>query len=44
MRILFTHPNFPAQFIHQAAYLGKQGMHQIVFLTAREEGQIPRSN
>ena len=41
MKILFTHRNFPAQFIHLAAYLGKDPAHQVVFLTEREEGQMP---
>ena len=40
MKILFTHLNFPAQFIHLAAYLGKNPAHQVVFLTEREDGEM----
>ncbi len=41
MRILFLHPNFPAQFRHVAATLGKDPKNQVVFGTNRKEGQIP---
>ncbi|GAB4386728.1 MAG: glycosyltransferase family 4 protein [Elainellaceae cyanobacterium] len=41
MRILFLHPNFPAQFRHLAATLGQDPNHQVVFGTMRAEGQIP---
>jgi glycosyltransferase involved in cell wall biosynthesis len=41
MRILFLHPNFPAQFRHLAAFLGKNCQHQVFFATNRREGQIP---
>lgn len=40
-RILFLHPNFPAQFRHLAIALAKSPKHQVVYGTAREEGQIP---
>ena len=40
MRILFLHPNFPAQFRHLAATLGKEKGHQVVFGTKRKEGEI----
>ncbi len=42
MRILFIHPNFPAQFRHIAALLGRKG-HDCVFLTAnaRKDWTIP---
>ncbi len=40
MRILFLHPNFPAQFRHLAATLGKNKKNQVVFGTNRREGQI----
>lgn len=40
MRILFLHPNFPAQFRHLAAALAKEGKHQIVFATNRREGKM----
>lgn len=39
-RILFLHPNFPAQFRHLAMVLAKSPKHQVVYGTAREEGQI----
>ncbi|HAA31461.1 MAG TPA: glycosyl transferase family 1, partial [Cyanobacteria bacterium UBA8553] len=41
MRILFLHPNFPAQFRHVAAALAKDSRHQVVFGTARSEGHLP---
>jgi glycosyltransferase involved in cell wall biosynthesis len=40
MRILFLHPNFPAQFRHLAVEMAKQG-HQVVFGTTRLEGSLP---
>ncbi|HHP7229615.1 MAG TPA: glycosyltransferase family 4 protein [Xenococcaceae cyanobacterium] len=40
MRILFLHPNFPAQFRHLAATLGENPQNQVVFGTNRQEGQI----
>ena len=40
MRILFLHPNFPAQFRHLAAALGKNKTNQVMFGTNRREGQI----
>jgi len=40
-RILFLHPNFPAQFRHLAVALANSPKHQVVYGTAREEGQIP---
>ena len=41
-KILFIHPNFPAQFRHIAALLGGRGYH-CVFLTtnARKDWTIP---
>lgn len=41
MRILFLHPNFPAQFRHLASAMGSDPAHQVVYGTAREEGKIP---
>ncbi|GAB4532749.1 MAG: glycosyltransferase family 4 protein [Pleurocapsa sp.] len=40
MRILFLHPNFPAQFRHLATVLGQDKNHQVVYATNRREGQI----
>ncbi|WP_299412325.1 glycosyltransferase family 4 protein [Acaryochloris sp. IP29b_bin.148] len=39
-RILFLHPNFPAQFRHLAMALAKSPKHQVVYGTARAEGQL----
>ena len=44
MRILFLHPNFPAQFRHLAAVLGQDSQNQVVFATNRREGQIKGVN
>lgn len=41
MRVLFLHPNFPAQFRHLATVLGKDPRNQVVFATSRLEGSIP---
>ncbi|WP_446354453.1 glycosyltransferase [Coleofasciculus sp. G2-EDA-02] len=41
MRILFLHPNFPAQFRHVAAALAKDSRHQVVFGTTRRQGGLP---
>lgn len=40
MRILFLHPNFPAQFRHLATVLAKESGNQVVFGTNRQEGSI----
>ena len=40
-KILFLHPNFPAQFRHLATVLGQDPNYQVVFGTKRKEGQIP---
>ena len=40
MRILFLHPNFPAQFRHLAMQLGQDLKNTVVFGTNRQEGQI----
>jgi glycosyltransferase involved in cell wall biosynthesis len=40
VRILFLHPNFPAQFRHLATALAEAG-HQVVFGTQRQEGNLP---
>lgn len=41
MRILFLHPNFPAQFRHLATALAQDPTNQVVFGTMREEGSLP---
>lgn len=41
MRILFLHPNFPAQFRHLATALAKHSQHQVCFGTTRQEGSLP---
>ncbi|MEM7591038.1 MAG: glycosyltransferase family 4 protein [Cyanobacteria bacterium P01_A01_bin.83] len=40
MKILFLHPNFPAQFRHLATVLGKDPQNTVVYATNRKEGQI----
>lgn len=40
MRILFSHPNFPAQFVHLASYYGHDKRNQVAYLTAREDLNI----
>jgi glycosyltransferase involved in cell wall biosynthesis len=40
MKILFLHPNFPAQFRHLATVLGQDQQNQVIYATNRREGQI----
>jgi glycosyltransferase involved in cell wall biosynthesis len=40
MRILFLHPNFPAQFRHLASTLAQTPNHQVVFGTSRQQGSL----
>ncbi len=40
MKILFLHPNFPAQFRHLATVLGQDPRNTVVYATNRHEGQI----
>ncbi|MGL5942811.1 MAG: glycosyltransferase family 4 protein [Waterburya sp.] len=44
MKILFLHPNFPAQFRHLATILGQQPQNTVVYATNRREGQIAGVN
>ncbi|MEN9568715.1 MAG: hypothetical protein RLZZ69_3911 [Cyanobacteriota bacterium] len=44
MKILFLHPNFPAQFRHLATILGKDPHNTVVYATNRLEGSIPGVN
>lgn len=39
-KILFLHPNFPAQFRHLATVLGQDPNYEVVFGTKRQEGEI----
>ena len=41
MRILFIHPNFPAQFRHLAVAIAQNKQNQVVFATMREAGNLP---
>lgn len=41
MNILFLHRNFPAQFRHIAAQLAKNSDNKVVFITNRQEYNIP---
>lgn len=41
MRVLFVHQNMPGQFEHMARSLGASGHNQVVFLTCREDREIP---
>jgi glycosyltransferase involved in cell wall biosynthesis len=40
MKILFLHPNFPAQFRHLATVLGQDRQNKVVYATNRREGNI----
>ena len=44
MKILFLHPNFPAQFRHLAAILAQDRHNTVVFGTNRREGNIAGVN
>ena len=44
MKILFLHPNFPAQFRHLATVLGQDRKNTVVFATNRREGNIAGVN
>ena len=41
MKILFMHPNFPAQFLNLCLALGKHPHAEVVYLTERKEGELP---
>ncbi|PMB17873.1 glycosyltransferase [Fischerella thermalis] len=44
MRILFLHPNFPAQFRHLATEIAKDKQNQVFFGTTRRDGNLPGVN
>jgi glycosyltransferase involved in cell wall biosynthesis len=41
MKVLFVHQNFPGQYLHLARHLGSTPGNQVVFITQRQEGEIP---
>lgn len=41
MRVLFVHQNFPGQYLHLARYLGSQPGNEVIFITQRQEGELP---
>lgn len=41
MKVLCVHQNFPGQYLHLARHLGLQPEHQIVFITQRQEIELP---
>lgn len=41
MKILCVHQNFPGQYLHLARYLGTQPEHQVVFITQRQDVELP---
>ena len=41
MKILFVHQNFPGQYLPLARHLGATGQHEIVFLTQRQDADLP---
>ncbi len=41
MKILFVHQNFPGQYLHLARHFGTQPNHQAVFITQRQDGDLP---
>jgi glycosyltransferase involved in cell wall biosynthesis len=44
MRILFLHPNFPAQFRHLATEIAKDKHNEVFFGTTRRDGSLPGVN
>jgi glycosyltransferase involved in cell wall biosynthesis len=41
MKVLCVHQNFPGQYLHLARYLGSQSEHQVVFITQRQDVELP---
>ncbi|MBE9043711.1 glycosyltransferase family 4 protein [Pleurocapsales cyanobacterium LEGE 10410] len=44
MKVLFLHPNFPAQFRHLATFFGQNSQNTVVYATNRAEGRIAGVN
>jgi glycosyltransferase involved in cell wall biosynthesis len=41
MKVLFVHQNFPGQYLHVARYLGANSANEVVFITQRQDGELP---
>jgi glycosyltransferase involved in cell wall biosynthesis len=41
MKALFVHQNFPGQYLHLARHFGAQAAHQAVFITQRQDADLP---
>jgi len=41
MKVLFVHQNFPGQYLHLARHLGATPGHQVVFITQRQDVELP---
>lgn len=41
MNVVFVHQNFPGQYLHLARYLGSQPGNQVIFITQRQDGELP---
>jgi len=41
MKVLFVHQNFPGQYLHVARYLGSLPGNEVVFITQRQDGELP---
>ena len=41
MKILIAHQNFPGQYLHLARYLGAIPGNEVIFITQREDGELP---
>jgi len=41
VKVLLVHQNFPGQYLHLARYLGSVPGNQVIFITQRQDGEIP---